>query len=77
MILSGVAWRANWTDKLLYYIHNKKSHPWLVNDWYKMCYSMPNHCYNSKTSKEYGLNKVHAPNILSNMFTVYCDSSYP
>ena len=34
------------------YIHNKTSHPWLVNDRYKMCSSMPTYCYNSKTNKE-------------------------
>ena len=33
------------------YIHDKTSHPWLVNDRYKMCSSMPTYCYNSKTNK--------------------------
>ena len=37
------------------YIRKKTSHPWLVNDRYKMCSSMPTYCYNSKTNKECGL----------------------
>ena len=59
-----------WTDKLLYYTHNKTSYPWLVNNRYKLCYSMPNYCY-SKTNKEYGLHKVHAPDNLSDVLQVY------
>ena len=47
MIVSGVAGKVNWTDKLLYCIHNKTSHPWMVDDRYKMCYSMPTYCYNT------------------------------
>ena len=47
MILSGVAGKVNWTDKLLHCIHNKTSHPWMVDDRYKMCYSMPTYCYNT------------------------------
>ena len=49
----------DWTDKLLYYTHNKTSHPWLVNNRY------------SETSKEYGLHKVHAPDNLSDVLQVY------
>ena len=71
MILSGVAGKVNWTDKLLHCIHNKTSHPWMVDDRYKMCYSMPTYCYNSKTRKECGLHKVHAPDNLSNVLQVY------
>ena len=59
-----------WTDKLLYYTHNKTSYPWLVNNRYKLCYSMPNYCY-SKTNKEYELHKVHAPDNLSDVLQVY------
>ena len=43
------------------YIRNKASHPWLVDDWYKMCYSMPIYCYNSKTNKECGLHIKYTP----------------
>ena len=31
MILSGVAGKVNWTDKLLYCIHNKTSHLWMID----------------------------------------------
>ena len=39
----GVARKGNLTDNVLFYIHNETSYPWLVNDQYKMCYSMPTH----------------------------------
>ena len=70
MILSGVAWKVN-CDKLLFYIHNKTSYPWLVNDRYKMWYGMPTYCYNSKTSKYCGLHKEHALDNLNDVLQVY------
>ena len=64
MILSGVAWKGNLTDNC------ETSHPRLVNDRYKMCHNMPNHCSYSKTNKECGLHKVHAPDNLSDVLQV-------
>ena len=55
MILSGVAWKGNLTDKLLFNTNNETPQPWLVNDWYKMCYRMPTYCYNSKTNDDAGI----------------------
>ena len=72
LIRSRMDWTGglDWTDKLLYYTYNKTSHPWLVNNRYKLCYSIPKYCY-SETSKEYGLHKVHAPDNLSDVLQVY------
>ena len=39
----GVARKGNLTNNVLFYIHNETSYPWLVNEQYKMCYSMPTH----------------------------------
>ena len=70
IILAGVAWKVN-CDKLLFYIHNKTSYPWLVNDRYKMWYGMPTYCYNSKTRKYCGLHKEHALDTLNDVLQVY------
>ena len=43
------------------YIRKKTSHPWLVNDRYKTCYSRPIYCYNSKTNKECRLHIKYMP----------------
>ena len=67
----GVARKGNLTDNVLFYIRYETSYPWLVNDRYKMCYSMPTYCYNSTTSKECVLHKVHAPDNLSDVLQVY------
>ena len=53
MIFSGVAWKGHLTDKLLFNTNNETLQPWLVNDRYKMCYSMPTYCYNGKTNIKY------------------------
>ena len=78
MIFSGVAWKGHLTDKLLFNTNNETLQPWLVNDRYKMCYSMPTYCYNGKTNKECGLHIKYTPWQLEwRASSMYCDSSYP